>query len=79
MTFANLQAMQMVPHFAKIEIPAPARISIFLLVAHPPIPLIEHCSSSNGYAFSAKRFLEIVTKAFLHVNFLVVSCINDTT
>ena len=55
MKFANLQAMQMVPHFAKIEIPAPAGISIFLLSAHPPIPLVEHCPSYNGYAFFAKR------------------------
>ena len=49
--FAHLQAMQMAPHFAKSEISAPAGISLFLLRAHPPIPLVEHCPPSNGCAF----------------------------
>lgn len=51
MKFAYLQAMQMVPHFA-----------ISLLVAHPPIPLFEHCPPSNGCAFWQNALFTFTTK-----------------
>ena len=61
MKFAHLQAMQMAPHFAKIEIPAPAGISICLLRAAPPSPF-EQLRHGAGCAFWQNALFTFTTK-----------------